>query len=180
MNPITMKMIQPLAFKGYDDEGYDDEADVSTTPAKAVDKPLERQPEKDVVVKDAEKPTTKPAEKKPEITMKERMDGFNKTADAVAQGVGDFSNSAAKTIVGVTGGAVVVGNAAGPAVENIQKAGKAFKPITDGIKNIVKKVGKKGTAEAGEQGTQAALVSLSSFNLGSIFKNAAKKIRSIF
>lgn len=176
MNPITMKMIQPLAFKGYDDEDTY-EADVDTsTPAK-----LERRPEQDEVVKKAdkapEKATEKPAEpKKPEVTVEQRMQNLNKDAKAVATGVNDFANSAATTIVGVTGGAVVVGNAAGPAVENLKKAGKAFEPVTAGIKNMIKKAGKKGAAEAGEQGTKAALIGISNINLGKI----AKAIRSIF
>lgn len=181
MNPVTMKMIQPIAFKGYDDEDYE-EADVSTADTASQEEvKLKRQPEKDVVEKSAEKAPEKPAEK-PDISMKERMDGFNKNAEAVATGVNDFSNSAAKTIVGVTGGAVVVGNAAGPAVENLKKAGKAFEPITAGIKKLIKQAGKKGATDAGEQGAKkaAALISGSGIDLSAIAKNAVKKIRSIF
>ncbi len=171
MNPITMKMIQPLAFKGYDDD-EDFEADVETSAPKK----LERQPEKDEVVKADEKPAQKPVEKKPEVTMEQRMKELNKGAEAVATGVGDFSNAAAKTIVGVTGGAVVVGNAAGPAVDNLRKAGKAFEPVTTGIKKMIKNAGKHGATEAGEKGAKAALISMPNLHLGKILKT----IRSIF
>ncbi len=182
MNPITMKMIQPLAFKGYEDEDF--EADVAPEENK-----LERQPEKDEVVKEekapekvaAKKPAAVSEEKKaekPEETIQEKMNNLNKNADAVANGVNDVANSAAKTIVGVTGGAAVVGGAAGPAMDNMKKAAKAFQPMADGIKNMAQKFksGTKAAGEAGEQGTKAAIVAMPSISL----KPLIKRIRSIF